>query len=288
MALSLAACGGGAAATSSAAGSTSTASSAASAETTASGSKDLVIGCAVDIVTLDPGRAYELYAGTVINACYDTLFRLHGNTEPVNDLATGYEFSEDGLTCTIKLVDNATFSSGNPVTSSKDVAFSLMRLKNLQDNPAFIMDSVDSIETPDDTTAVFHLNQPDASLIAKLTGGNSNHRQHSTSEQGATDAADAATADTATSAMDAASYGSGLYVMTKYSADEEIVMERNESYWGETVPAVILYTIQVMDDANTQMMALTQGDIDIAMNLNNDTVEQLGTDGSVLQAVSQP
>lgn len=284
MAVSLTACGGGAAGTSSASSSASTASGSA-ADTSAAGSKDLVIGCAVDIVTLDPGRAYELYAGTVINACYDTLFRFEsGNPDPVNGLATGYEFSDDGLTCTITLVDNATFSTGNPVTS-KDVAFSLMRLKNLQDNPAFIMDTVDSIETPDDTTAVFHLSQPDASLIAKLTYvATAIIDSTSLAEQGATDAADAATADTATSVMDAASYGSGPYIMTKYSPDEEIVMERNEGYWGDTIPAADSYVIQVMEDANTQMMALTQGDIDIAMNLNNDTIEQLGTDGSVLSS----
>ncbi|MDD3278509.1 MAG: ABC transporter substrate-binding protein [Lachnospiraceae bacterium] len=280
MALSMAACGGSAASTQ------NTSSSAAvggSAQTTAAaGSKDLVIGCAVDIVTLDPGRAYELYAGTVINACYDTLFRFEqGSSEPVNDLASSYEFSEDGLTCTISLVQNAKFASGNPVTS-KDVAFSLMRLKNLQDNPAFIMDSVDSIETPDDYTAVFHLNQKDASLIAKLTYISTSILDSTAlADKGATDGADAATADTATSAMDEASYGSGPYIMTKYSADEEIDLARNENYWGDTVPAADSYVIQVMDDANTQLMSLTQGDIDIAVNLNNDTIDQLDGNDAV-------
>ncbi len=247
-------------------------------------SKDLIVGCAVDIQSLDPGRAYEVYASTVIAATYDTLFRFTSESEePANNLATGYEFTEDALTCTVTLAEEATFANGNPVTS-EDVAFSLMRLKNLKDNPSFIMDSVDSIDTPDEHTVVFNLNQPDLTLIAKLTYAATSIIDSTTlSEEGATAGEDAATADTASAAMDVASYGSGPYVMTSYIPDQEVVLERNADYWGEA-PYADSITIQVMADANTQMMALSRGDIDIAMNLTLDTVEQIeGTEGVEIQ-----
>lgn len=251
-------------------------------EEAASVSKDLVIGCAVDIITNDPGRAYEIYAGTVLNACYDTLFRFEDGSEtPVENLVTSYEFSDDGLTCTMELVEVACFSSGNPLTAD-DVVFSLMRLKNLQDNPSFIMDTVDSIEAIDDYTVVFHLNTADSALISKLTYvATSIIDSVEVIALGGTDGEDAATVDTATVYLDAASYGSGPYVLETYSADEEIVLVRNENYWGDEEPYADSYTIKVMDDENTQMMALAQGDIDIAMNLSVDTIEELADEENV-------
>ncbi|MFI3171889.1 MAG: ABC transporter substrate-binding protein [Eubacteriales bacterium] len=274
MTLSLVACGGSSSTT------TESATTESGEETTvvADGDKDLIIGCAVDIITNDPGRAYEIYAGTVINACYDTLFRFESDSDvPQNNLVTSYEFSEDGLTCTMQLVENATFSSGNALTSA-DVAFSLMRLKNLQDNPSFIMDTVDSIDTDGDYTVIFNLNTADSALISKLTYvATAILDSAAVIELGGTDADDAASADTATTALDAASYGSGPYILESYTPDAEIVLVRNENYWGDTAPYADSYTIQVMDDANTQMMAVAQGDIDIAMNLSLDTIGELAT-----------
>ncbi len=251
-------------------------------------SKDLVIGCAVDIITNDPGRAYELYAGTVINACYDTLFRFVSDSDvPEANLVTDYEFSDDGLTCTMTLVDYACFSSGNALTAA-DVVFSLMRLKNLEDNPSFIMDTVDSIEADGDYTVIFHLNTADSSLISKLTYvATAILDSEEVIALGGTDGDDAATADTATTALDAASYGSGPYILESYSPDSEIVLVRNENYWGDTEPYADSYTIKVMDDSNTQMMAIAQGDIDIAMNLSLDTIEELeGTENVTVDSQS--
>lgn len=76
--------------------------------------------------------------------------------------------SEDGLTLTVKLKDGLTFASGNKITSA-DVAFSINRTKNLKGNPSFICDTIESIETPDDATVIFHLNQPDSAILSKLT-----------------------------------------------------------------------------------------------------------------------
>src|ERR1700743_2727909 len=54
--------------------------------------------------------------------------RFDDNWNPQPYLAKSWEVAPDGLTVTLKLVDNAVFHDGEPVTSD-DVAFSVMIIK---------------------------------------------------------------------------------------------------------------------------------------------------------------
>ncbi len=266
MVLGLAACGGS--------GSDTTASES-STESSESGSNTVVVAIGAGFSTLDPGYIYEKYPPMIANACYETLFKFYSNDgEPEPCLADTYEFSEDGLTLTVTLKDGITFASGNTMTSA-DVAFSINRCKNLQGNPAFIADTIESIETPDDQTVVFHLNQQDSAILSKLTYSSlSVLDSEVVKANGGTDAEDAATADTAQTYLDTTSAGSGMYIMTSYTPDEEVVLEKNPNYWGEATN-VDKYIIKIQPDANTQMMTVSSGDIDIAMNMTDDTMAEL-------------
>lgn len=262
VAISLAACGGG---------------SSDSTEQAAddSDSNTVVIAMGSGFSTLDPGYVYEKYPPLIINACYETLFKFYSNDGvPEPCLADTYEFSEDGLTLTVNLKQNVTFASGNPMTSA-DVAFSINRCKNLQGNPAFICDTIESIETPDEYTVVFHLNQPDSAFLSKLTYSSlAVLDSELVKENGGTDAEDASTTDTAQDYLNTTSAGSGMYIMTSYIPDQEVVLEKNPNYWGESTN-VDKYIIQIQPDSNTQMMTLSTGDIDVAMNMTDDTMAEL-------------
>ena len=276
MALGLTACGG----------STETAEStepAAAEETTESAGSGngstVVVAMGSGFSTLDPGRVYEKYPPMIVNACYENLFKFNSNDgEAEPSLADTYEFSEDGLTLTVTLKD-AAFASGNPVTSA-DVVFSINRCKNLQDNPAFICDTIESMETPDESTVVFHLTQPDSAILSKLTYSSlAILDSEVVKEHGGTDAEDAVTADTASDYLNTTSAGSGMYIMTSYIPDSQIVLEKNPNYWGEATN-VDKYIINIQPDSNTQMMTLSTGDIDVAMNMTDDTMAELqGTEG---------
>ena len=268
MVLGLAACGGG---------SDNASSDGSSAASGDSGSSTVVVAMGSGFSTLDPGYVYEKYPPMIVNACYETLFKFYSNDgAPEPCLADTYEFSEDGLTLTVTLKDGITFASGNPMTSA-DVAFSINRCKNLQGNPAFIADTIDSIETPDEKTIVFRLNQQDSAILSKLTYSSLSVLDSAVvKENGGTDAEDAATTDTAQSYLDTTSAGSGMYVMTSYTPDEEVVLEKNPNYWGKATN-VDKYIIKIQPDSNTQMMTLSTGDIDVALNLTDDTLEELGS-----------
>lgn len=275
--LSCTACGGGSSETKApAAGESSAASTeAAGGESASTGSNTVVVAIGAGFSTLDPGYVYEKYPPIVINACYENLFKFYSNDgAPEPCLADTYEFSEDGLTLTVKLKEGIIFASGNTMTSA-DVAFSINRCKNLKGNPSFICDTIESIETPDDQTVVFHLTQPDSAILAKLTYASTAVLDSAVvKENGGTDAADAATADTAQAYLDTASAGSGMYIMTSYTPDSEIILEKNPNYWGQATN-VDKYIIKIQPDSNTQMMTLSTGDLDIAMNMTDDTMDEL-------------
>ena len=270
MALSLVACGGG-----SDSGSSTTKETAAaeSGDSTNTGSNTVVVAMGAGFSTLDPGYTYEKYPPVIINACYETLFKFYDNegaAEPC--LVDTYEFSGDALTLTVTLKDGITFASGNPMTSA-DVLFSINRCKNLQGNPSFICDTIESMEAPDEKTVVFHLTQPDSAILSKLTYCSTAILDSEVVKaNGGTDAEDAAAADTAQAYLDTTSAGSGMYVMTSYTPDEEVVLEKNPNYWGETTN-VDKYIIKIQPDSNTQMMTLSTGDIDVAMNMTDDTMQ---------------
>lgn len=131
------------------------------------------------------------------------------------------------------------------------------------------------MEAPDDYTVVFHLTQPDSAILSKLTYSSTAVLDSAVvKEHGGTDAEDASSADTAQSYLDTASAGSGMYVMTSYIPDQEVVLEKNPNYWGEATN-VDKFIIKIQPDANTQMMTLSGGDIDVAMNMTDDTMSEL-------------
>lgn len=257
-------------------------------KTASTASDKLVIGAQTDVVTLDPGRCYETYGNTIMRACYDTLYDMPaGADEPQPLLATGIKYSDDGLTATVTIRDDAVFASGNPVTAD-DVQFSIMRCKNLKDNPSFICDGIDSIDVIDDHTVQFNLNQPDSAFTAKLSYCSlSIIDSKLAKEQGATCDADAATTDKAKAYFDGgASLGSGPYQLQSWTPDEQFVLVKNDNYYGDA-PDFSEVDIREMADANTQMMSLTQGDIQVAMGLNHDTVGELeGKDGVAVNSCS--
>ena len=272
MALAVSACGGKAAES----GETTAAGAAqGEAASESANGTTVVVAMGSGFSTLDPGYVYEKYPPLVINACYENLFKFYTNDgAPEPCLAEDYNFSDGGLTLTVTLKDGITFASGNPMTSA-DVAFSINRCKNLQSNPSFMCDTIESIETPDDKTVVFHLTQPDSAILSKLTYSSLAILDSAVvKENGGTDAEDASSADTAQDYLNTTSAGSGMYVMTSYIPDQEVVLEKNPNYWGEGTN-VDKYIIRIQPDSNTQMMTLSTGDIDVAMNMTDDTMAEL-------------
>ena len=93
-----------------------------------------------DIITMDPGEAFEISTGEITGNTYDMLVRLDVNdtTNVVGGVAESWTVSDDGLTYTFKIKPDLKFASGNPITA-EDVAWSFERAVKLNKSPAFII-----------------------------------------------------------------------------------------------------------------------------------------------------
>lgn len=76
--------------------------------------------------TLDPAQSQDQVSSTVINGMYEGLTRKNENGDVEAGMAASWEISEDNLTYTFKIRDDAKWSNGDPVTAN-DFEFSWKR-----------------------------------------------------------------------------------------------------------------------------------------------------------------
>jgi len=244
--------------------------------------KILVVGHAELTDSLDPARAFSTTAFIVHKATYQTLVTFpQGATDSIAPLlATSWEANEDGTVYTFTLRDDATFVNGDPVKAS-DVVFSFNRVINIKDNPAFLADTIQSVEAPDDSTVVLTLTQPDPTILSRLVNTTfSVVSEAIVREQGGADDADAATTDTAEEWLNANSAGSGPYILELWEDDVQTVLSRNPNYYGEP-PYFDRIIIQNLPEAASQVLALRAGDIDLALDLTPDQAASLEGDEAI-------
>ena len=83
-------------------------------------------------------------------------------------LAETWEISDDGLSVTLNLVQDAVFHDGAPITS-EDIAFSVEVIK--ANHPFKTMFApVETVETPDEHTAILKLSKPHPALMLAMSG----------------------------------------------------------------------------------------------------------------------
>jgi oligopeptide transport system substrate-binding protein len=97
-----------------------------SAETVTAGSSDLNIMLETPVESLDPQEATDGTSFEVIADFTDGLMQMDEDGQAVNALAESYEISEDGLTYTFHIREDANWSNGTPVTSA-DFVFAWQR-----------------------------------------------------------------------------------------------------------------------------------------------------------------
>src|SRR5690606_25664717 len=138
-----------------------------------------------DVSTLDPAVGYDWQNWSMIKSLFDGLMDYEpGTTELVPDLAESYEISEDGTTYTSRLRPGVKFHNGRALTAA-DIKYSIERAVNPATqspgqgffNSIVGFDEVASggatelsgITTPDDSTVVIQLSQPDATFLHVMT-----------------------------------------------------------------------------------------------------------------------
>lgn len=245
----------------------------------------IVIARDNDFNTLDPSRSWCDSCQIYLTAAYDQLVRVGKDNETLEPrIATDWTISDDGRTYTFHLNPKAVFSDGSPVESA-DVAFSLMRLKNLKAGASFLAEGIESIETPDPKTVVVLLAAPDPEFLGKVSAPYGAIINKDVAEaNGATAGADAAETDQGEAWLLENSAGSGAYVLESYRPDDELRLSANPNYWRDA-PDASTVVIREVDDAVSQMQALQSGAVDIAMQVDADTAASVSAPGVVTELV---
>lgn len=243
----------------------------------------VVIGHAESTDSLDPARGYTGTTGIINRATYDTLVTFPdtdaSSIEPM--LATDWTISEDGLTYTFNMREDAVFSDGSPVTAA-DVVFSVKRLQNIKGNPAFLADNIADVVAEGDYTVTFTLKSVRPSFLSELT----NYSFSVTNSKlimanGGTDAADADTTDTAQAFLDSNSAGSGPYVLESWEPQVQTVLVKNPNYNGSREAFFDRVIVQNIVESATQKIALESGEIDVALEVTADQLEEMASNTDV-------
>ncbi len=212
-----------------------------------------------DATGLDPHKQTAFSSLRLLELIYEPLVRLDADLNVVPAIADSWEFSDDGLTLTFTLDPDAKFSDGAQVTSA-DVKASFERLLNEETAAAARSNflSIGSIETPDDTTVVFKLTQPDAPILVAMATINAAIVPASLIQGG--------TIETTT-------IGSGPFKLDSWSPNEKEVLSPNENWAGGEV-GVDGITISVLPDETAILASLRAGQTDFAL-LNDPLVATL-------------
>jgi peptide/nickel transport system substrate-binding protein len=219
---------------------------------------------------LDPRIGADAYSAHVDGLMFSSLVARDAHMNVIPDLAQSWDIP-NSLTYIFHLRSGVKFHDGRPLTSA-DVKYTfdtiLFGALKTPKRGAFKM--VTSVEAPDDATVIFHLSQPYASLLTSMVspeigivprGSGAEMAQHP--------------------------IGTGPFRFVSATTDEEIVLERNENYFGGA-PKIERLRMRIVPDAIVRALELRKGSADAVINsLTPDMVVTLAKDRG-LAAVQEP
>ncbi len=239
-----------------------------------------ILGTTDTITALDPAGSYDTGSWNLEYSLYQQLLVIPpGGKSPVGDAAQSCTYN-DPKTLTCKLKPGLKFSNGDALTSS-DVKFSFERNLAIADpNGASVLFgsitdpktkklAAGAIETPDATTVVFHLNQPDQTFQYVLTTA-------------AASIVDEQKFPATKLLADNQIIGSGPYSLAQYKAGEQAVFEANGKYTGDRKPKAPKIFVQFFSDPAPLKQAISSGQVDVAWRTLSPTdLNDLKTNSNV-------
>lgn len=205
---------------------------------------------------LDPRVGLDAQSERIDELIFDDLLERDEHLNVVPALAERWEI-RDPLTYIFHLHRGVKFHDGRPLTS-RDVKWtfdSLLEGKIRSTKAAVYKPHVDHIEAADDYTVIFHLKDAFSPLLWNLSDGAIGILPYGSGEE-----------------MNQHPIGSGPFRFVSAEQDKEVIIERNDDYWGQKarLPRV---RFMVVPDTTTRALELRKGSADIVNNaLTSDMV----------------
>ncbi len=238
------------------------------------GGGELIVGASQETVVFNP----LLYANTGPDTLpevllFDSLLKITPEGEYVANLATEVPtrenggISDDGLTWTFKLRDDATWHDGEPFTA-RDVQFTWETVMNpdVAVRSRTGHDKVESVETPDEYTVVMTLKEPFAPFQALWTSG----------VTGVIPAHVLEGEDVNTAPFNTQSpIGTGPFKFVEHVGGDHLTVERNPDYHGGA-PKLEQIIVKLVPEIPVLFTQFKTGEVDVVdyQGLQPDRVEE--------------
>jgi peptide/nickel transport system substrate-binding protein len=226
----------------------------------------LIVGLDGSPSDLDPHSQYDYRSTMVVRSIYEGLVGLKGSaTDEFEGLvAESWEANEDQSVWTFKIRPELTFHDGSPCDSAA-VKASYERLLGMDRGAVavfsrFISDPA-QMTTTDPATIVFDCGAPQPLFLTALA---STYGPQIVNAKVAMEHEEDGDFGNTWLQLNAEGTGSGGWKLVSFEPGQEVILERNESYWrgweGNHFERII---IRVVEEVSTMRQLIESGDVDI-------------------------
>ncbi len=219
---------------------------------------------------LDPRVGTDGQSERIYELIYDALLRRdeHFNVQP--GLAERWE-APDPLSYVFHLRHGVRFHDGRALTS-RDVkwTFDSLLQGKIASTKGATYKYVATIEAPDDFTVIFHLKEPFATLPWNVSEGAIGIVPYGSGSE-----------------LSGKPVGTGPFRFVSAAQDQDVVVARNDNYWGEK-PKLACVRFLVVPDETTRALELRKGSADVASNAFSADVAAVLADDKNLEVLRAP
>ena len=242
-----------------------------------------------DVPDMNPTTTSDVASADILRMTTAGLYKLDENDQPVPDLAEETTVSDDGLTYTFKLREDAKWNNGDPVTAhdfvyawtiamKKETAsvYGFILYNNIKNGDKFFAGECKEedlgCKALDDYTLEVTFNTPLAyalNLFAFQSYLPVNQKIYEAAGKNA-DGTSMYNKDVDTMAYN------GPYYISEWVHDDHITLTKNEDFYDADSIKIQKINYLMMTDANTRLNAFQAGQVD-CINVNAEQVKQLQT-----------
>ena len=225
---------------------------------------ELVVGIAQDLDdSLDPHKTVKAGTREVMFNVFEGLMKPTPNGDLTPAIAESYEVSEDRMTYTFHLREGVQFHNGETVTA-EDVVYSIQRCAAATETGIVQVEAfsvIEDLKAVDERTVSITISEPSNEFISYMT---------------------TAVLPADYDKQDTDPVGTGPFKFVSRTAQDSVVLEKFDGYWG-TPAQLDKVTLKIMENADSLMMSLQSGAIDLCAHLTSTQVAQLEKDFNVAE-----
>ncbi len=219
------------------------------------------VGISQDLDSLDPHKAVSAGTKEVLFNIYEGLVKPDSEGELVDAVASDHDISDDATVYTFTLRDGVKFHNGETVTA-EDVKYSIDRCADTSSGEPLVSaySIIESVNILDEKTVEIRLTEPNTEFLAYMT---------------------TAIVPKDYEDLETAPIGTGPFKYESRNPQENIILVKNEDYWGEKAHLDEV-EFRIVADSDMLVTNLKGGSLDMAMRLTTSQAAEL-TEGFYIE-----